>query len=94
MQVQSTKPLTDEESIKQGIEIIKDAARQYSTKDNEKSWISFYNLIDTVSELYNGGNGSYCREVDSIFEQLRSKYFPVENLTYDKLQEIVAVMNS
>lgn len=94
MQVQSTKPITDEESIKQGIEIIKDAARQYSTKGNEKSWISFYNLIDTVSELYNGGNGSYCSEVDSIFEQLRSKYFPIENLTYDMLQEIVAVMNS
>ena len=94
MQVQSVKPLTDEESIKQGIEIIKDAVRQYTAKVDDSSWISFYSLISEVSELYNGGNGSYCSEVDSIFEQLRSKYFPVENLTYDMLQEIVAVMNS
>lgn len=89
MQVQSVKPLTDEESIKQGIEIIKEAVRQYTAKVDDSSWISFYSLISEVSELYNGGNGSYCSEVDSIFEQLRSKYFPVENLTYDMLLDIV-----
>lgn len=89
MQVQSIKPLTDEESIKQGIEIVKNAARQYLAKVNKKNYLSFYGLIDEVSFCYNGGDGSYYNEVESIFEQVRSKYYHFNDLTYDMLLKIV-----
>lgn len=89
MQVQSIKPITDEESIIQGIEIVKKAARQYLAKVNEKNYLSFYGLLGKVSSCYNGGDGSYYNEVESIFEQVRSKYYHFNDLTYDMLLEIV-----
>ena len=89
MQVQSIKPLTDEESIKQGIEIVKNATRQYLAKVNEQSYLSFYGLLYEVSTCYNGGDGSYCNEIESIFDQVRSKYYHFNDLTYDMLLEMV-----
>ena len=82
MQVQSVKPLTNEDSIRLGIEIIKNAVRHYAAV-NEQSWVSYYELIQEVSKLYNGGNANYSSEVYNIFEQLRSKYYPIKDLKYD-----------
>ena len=78
MQVMSSSPLSDEESIERAIEIIKQGCKKYLERDYFEDVDSFYlkGLIREIFDSYNPGDPNYAREVDFVYENIVERYYP------------------
>lgn len=78
MQVMSDHVLSDEESIRKAIEIIKEGIKKYLEKDYFEDAESLYlkGLLRASFEFYNPGDPNYSSEVDFVFDNLVERYFP------------------
>lgn len=77
MQVSNKGPLTDEESVMKGMEIIK-ASIIGKISPAEDGRASIWNLIDNVAQCYNPGNPSYSCEIEAIYDVIK-KHYQIDN---------------
>lgn len=75
MQVKSPKPLSDEESVKAGVAMIKQSLRNVtpSPYDDEITWGS---VKHQVIRNYNPGDSDYYSQVDSIYDTIKENHYP------------------
>lgn len=78
MQVLSSSPLSDEESIEMAIGIIKQGVKKYIEDDCFEDADSFclIGMIGEIFESYNPGDPNYASEVRFVYNNITERYYP------------------
>lgn len=77
MQVKSSKPLSDEESIRQGIMMINSSFKECLDrvwKDDREVYIN--SVCHNIAAHYNPGQDEYASQVMQVYDNLREMYYP------------------
>lgn len=76
MQVQSSKILTDEESIILSInKIMEDSKSLFTDEYKDNDTLCDFTVVRHIAKLYNGGDVDYVKEVDEIYNFLCLHYY-------------------
>jgi len=78
MQVTSTKPLTDEESVIKACEKIKEDVMSFlpELECYDENEIFLYSISNKIFSLYNPGDMEYNNQTSQVYENIVAKFYP------------------
>lgn len=90
MQVTSSKPLSDDESVRQGVLMINALLKErLETVSEEEGKIYIYSICYDIAAKYNPGHEDYASQVMQVYDNIKEMHYPHLRTSVEKSQIII-----